>query len=59
VLHRTKREREREKEREGGREREASEGVCADSTEHPLVIYVSMFPFFAFLKQTSSKTENK
>ena len=36
----------REREREG--ERGASEGACADSTAHPLVIYMSIFPFLHF-----------
>ena len=46
MLHKMKRE--REKEKEGEREREASEGVCADSTVHPLVMYMSIFPFLHF-----------
>ena len=57
------RKREREGQRERAREREASEGVSADSTVHPLVIYLYILlssyiymSTFLICKQTSSKT---
>jgi hypothetical protein len=56
VLHRTKQERERKREREG--EREVSEGVFADSTVHPLIIYANIADFSSRPPQKQKRTSS-